>query len=242
MAEIETNAGKFKDAAYTAGADGVHIELEFHPGKGVDAELFGMVQMVNTIKGGAVQSINPTVKDRSIPAGETGAGNHIDNFPSSTNPQYAATNPAGNTDLSGGTLPSAPSLQFGWHYKNSSGTELTQHAAMQDTPSLPGAGANSSQKFETTVLATKGKQAGTYYGSVTWGWEKDSAGKFQKLPLTLKSAGAPSEIFRRAAEVWNTAKSSSGDANIPLPLPQQSSGAIEQGNDLPAPKGDTRVA
>jgi len=245
MAEIETNAGKFKDTAYTQSANGVHIELEFHPGKGVDAESFGMVQMVNTIKGGAVQSINPTVKDRSIPAGEDGAGSHIDNFPASTNPQYAATNPAGNTDLSGGTLPTAPSLQFGWHYKNAAGTELTQHAALQDTPNLAGAGANSSQKFETTVLATKGKQAGTYYGSVTWGWEKDSAGKFQKLPLTLKSAGAPSALFQRAAEVWNTAKSSGGDANIPLPIPPKvkASSAIENGNDGVMPShGDSAMA
>ncbi len=237
--EIETNAGKFKDAAYTAGTNSVHIELEFHPGKGVDAELFGMVQMVNTIKGGAVHGINPTVNDRSIPAGEAGAGAHIDNFPASTNPQYAATNPAGNTDIAAGTLPTAPSLQFGWHYKNGTGAEQSQHAALQDTPSLPNAPANSSQKFETTVLATKGKQAGMYYGSVTWGWEKDAAGKFQKLPLTLKSAGSPSDIFRRAAEVWNTAKASNGDANIPLPLPSR---AIEQGNDAPAPSGDTRPA
>jgi hypothetical protein len=233
MAEIETNAGKFKDAAYTESANSVHIELEFHPGKGVDAELFGMVQMVNTIQGGAVQAINPTVKDRSIPAGEAGAGSHIDNFASSTNPQYAASNAKGNKDLSAGTLPSAPSLQFGWHYK-SGGTEMTKHAALQDTPSLPGAPANSSQKFETTVLATKGKQAGTYYGSVTWGWEKDSAGKFKKLPLTLKSAGAPSDIFKRAAEVWNTAKSSGGEANIPLPVPGAAAPAAPGGS----PKGD----
>ena len=156
MAEIETNAGKFKDAAYTAGTDSVHIELEFHPGKGVDAELFGFVQMVNTISGGSVQSINPTAAARSIPSGEEGAGNHIDNFTSSTNPQYAASNASGNTDIAAGTLPSAPSLQFGWHYKDSGGAEKTQHAAMQDTPSLPSAPANSSQKFETTVLATKG--------------------------------------------------------------------------------------
>ena len=71
MSDIDTNAGKFKAAAYTESANSVHIELEFHPGKGVDAELFGMVQMVNTITGGAVQAINPTVKDRSIPAGTT---------------------------------------------------------------------------------------------------------------------------------------------------------------------------
>lgn len=63
---------------------------------------------------------------------------------------------------------------------------------------------NSGQEFETVALAVEGKQAGTYMGSVSWGWSIDGAGTFTQKPLTLVSKGDPSKSFIAAAKQWNS--------------------------------------
>ena len=73
--------------------------------------------------------------------------------------------------------------------------------------------------FETTALATKGAQAGTYYGSVRWGWRTDAAGGVTKIDLQKVSDGVPSSTFLKAAGIWNPGKSSTGAANVDLPIP-----------------------
>jgi hypothetical protein len=78
---------------------------------------------------------------------------------------------------------------------------------------------NSHQIFETSALATKGVQAGSYYGSVRWGWRTDDAGKFMKIDLQKVSDGVPSSSFLKSADLWNSGKSSAGVANVPLPIP-----------------------
>jgi hypothetical protein len=222
MANVDTNAGKFtvEDTDYkaNAGQDGVSIKITFKAGPGVDARKFGMVQMARSEAAGS-WVYPPGTKDRGIPSGEQGAGNMIDRLGTARNPMYAANNPPAGTskdskNLDAGTT-NAGWGEHGYHYKD--GTTEKDHAAtLIDAPAIPGAGANSNQRFETTCLAIEGTQNGTYYGSISWGWEKDAAGVFKKLPVTLVSAGAPSAIFQRAAEVWNSQKTGGVD-NIQMP-------------------------
>ncbi|MGB8191535.1 MAG: hypothetical protein WCF67_06425, partial [Chitinophagaceae bacterium] len=77
---------------------------------------------------------------------------------------------------------------------------------------------NSAQVFETAAIATKGTQAGTYYGSVQWGWKTDAAGTHSKIDFKVISEGAPSSTFFKAAQIWNAAKSSTGADTVDLPI------------------------
>ena len=95
-----------------------------------------------------------------------------------------------------------------------------QDGILKDTPRMPHGDKNSRQIFETTALATKGTQAGTYYGSVRWGWRTDAAGAYTKLPLEKVADGIPSSTFLKSAEIWNTGKAAGGAANVKLPVPE----------------------
>jgi hypothetical protein len=54
-------------------------------------------------------------------------------------------------------------------------------------------------------LAIEGTQEGTYYGSVTWGWKRDTASTFSMIPFKAVSQATPSVNFLTAASVWNAA-------------------------------------
>lgn len=152
-----------------------------------------------------------------IPAGEAGAGTGIDRLPAYGNPLYAADKPAAKDGLAD-TATHAGWGQHGWRYTDSAKKTQKQDAILKDKPQLFSTRKESSQVFETTALAVKGAQSGTFYGSVRWGWQKDAAGKVSKLPLTLVSQGVPSATFGRASELWNTAKTSEGKDTIDLPV------------------------
>src|SRR5262249_21766206 len=55
----------------------------------------------------------------------------------------------------------------------------------------------------TTALALEGPQKGSYYGSVSWGWTMDSAGKYRQQDLKLASKGDPTSRLLDAAKAWN---------------------------------------
>ena len=196
-------------------ASGVDIVLRFKPGKYVNAKKIGMVQMVNSKSAGKVVALNKAVAARSIPAGKSGEGSHIDQLESFRSPLYAT----GKTSAKD-TLASTPTKavwgRHGWRYTDKAGKLHKQDALLKDTPQLAPA-PDASQIFESTALAIAGQQEGTYYGSVKWGWETDAAGKFTKLPLSVVSKDVPSGIFAEAAKLWNTGKTSKGKATIGLP-------------------------
>lgn len=195
---------------------GVDIELRFKPNKHVDAKQIGTLQMVNSIDKGTPIAINDTVKDRSIPAGEEGAGFHIDQSASNRNPLYAVEGaPAADKKLTD-TGANAGWGQHGWHYKDETGKIQEQDALLKDTPTLPDRGANASQTFESTALAIEGAQEGTYYGSVRWGWQTDAKGDFTQLPLSVISNDVPSGTFAAAADKWNSSKTDSGEETLDL--------------------------
>lgn len=197
---------------------GVDMVLRFKPGKNVNAKLIGMVQMVNSVDRGKPLAINPTVTKRSIPAKEAGAGFHIDQAPANRNPLYAVEAPPATDTKLTDTGATAGFGQHGFRFTDKSGKLQKKDAILRDSPQLAGRGKNAEQRFETTALAIKGAQEGTFYGSVQWGWRTDAAGTFSKLPLKTVSQGAPSGTFGRASEIWNKSKTSKGKSTIDLPV------------------------
>jgi hypothetical protein len=216
-----------KKAPAAQGWRGLDIKLKFKPNASVDAELIGMTQTAQTVIGGA-PAFTPTTAKRSIPAGdaeplntggavgETDEGAHIDRAGGYNNPIYPVDDAASVSLDDTSTWP-------GWgehgHHYTQAGVIKEHDAKLIDEPRAPGAAKDSRQIFETTALATKGAQAGTYYGSVRWGWRTDSAGTYTKLPFTKISEGVPSSTFLKSAEIWNPGKSSTGAANVDLPVP-----------------------
>jgi hypothetical protein len=200
--------------------DGIDIELHFKPGPKVDSSEIGIVQKVTSKDKGAVVAVNPTVTARSIPAGNAGEGAHIDQLANYRNPLYA-TGAGAATDKLGDTATNAQWGQHGFRFPGPFGTTIQQDAVLKDTPELSDRGANASQIFEDTALALAGTQQGATYGSVQWGWQTDAAGAFTKLPLTKVSDGVPSDTFKKAEELWNKGKDSSGADLIKFQTPTQ---------------------
>ncbi|HEY7637522.1 MAG TPA: DUF4157 domain-containing protein [Gemmatimonadales bacterium] len=234
--KVKTLGGEWDTDTYTDVSDGtdnigVKIDLKFTPQPPVDATKIGLVQTANSIDKGKIVAVSETVKSRSIPKGEKGveAGAHIDRLSAYGNPLYATGAPAPGDTLKA-TATEAFWGQHGWHFKDGAGVQQVQDAHLKDEPALPGRGKNASQIFESTALAVDGTQAGTYYGSVRWGWRTDDKGDFSRLPLSLVSAGVPSPTFMRSADLWNKGKTSTGADTIDLPTATVASGAIAPAN------------
>lgn len=232
--KVNTWGGEWDTDRYSISQSGqrrsADIKLRFSPNDTVNAELIGLTQSVRTIhnkkpfyinsdlfyKGRAIQSGDAITVDAAT--GETDEGTMIDRLKSYNNPIYAVdTLPSTSLD---DPSTSATWGQHGYHYKDSKGTLHDQDAILIDAPGIGSVDVSkdSAQVFETAALATKGTQAGTYYGSVRWGWRTDSKGNFSKIPLSKGSEGVPSSTFMKAAEIWNAAKSSTGAATVNLPL------------------------
>jgi hypothetical protein len=222
--QVKTRFGTFEvdRSEYRANddGDGVTIRLRFVPGPEVDASRIALVQIANSIVDGRPEAINNSIviRHHSIPAGEPGAGFHIDQDPPNRNPLFIVdAQPPGNDDLSAG-IAVAFFGGFGSRQRESDGTEMVQPATLFDLTHLVDAGPRSEQRFETYGLAVEGPQRGTYYGGVSWGWAMDMSGRLEVTPLALVSPDTPSAIFARAAEIWNQSVTSDGAPTIPLPI------------------------
>jgi hypothetical protein len=226
----------------TDGVRGVDIKLKFSPNSNVDAELIGLTQSVNSIVNNGVVSGNDTIKKRSISAsdaitvgGQSDEGTHVDRLHTRNNPIYGSSDiNAGktieNTETDNNTttdptqvgnpnIPGGANATYQLGYRKKVGSSWpTKNAMLFDGPTLPGAEKNSKQVFETTALAIKGTQKDTYYGSVQWGWQTDSAGTHNVIPFKEVSHGTPSSSFMKAAELWNSSKTSSGGDTVDLPV------------------------
>jgi hypothetical protein len=208
------------------GLRGLDIELKFKPNDLVDAELIGLTQSVQAFVAGA-PNLTPAAATRAIKsgdaeaintgAGETDEGTAIDRAGGYNNPIYPVDSAASGSLADTSTSPGWG--QNGWHYKDKASKVQHQDAKLIDTPMRGGAQKDSRHIFETTALATKGAQAGTYFGSVRWGWRTDGAEAFTKIDLAKVSDGVPSSTFLKAAGIWNPGKSSTGAENVDLPIP-----------------------
>jgi hypothetical protein len=107
--------------------------------------------------------------------------------------------------------------QLGYHYMN--GKILNQaDAKLRDRPSQIGVDKNSSTMFEVAAIGLKGVQAGTYFGSVRWGWSTDATGNHNLLPLQVSSNQVPSSSFLKAAQLWNAGKTKDAADMVQLPI------------------------
>ncbi|HEU4593877.1 MAG TPA: DUF4157 domain-containing protein [Pyrinomonadaceae bacterium] len=220
---------RYEDLHDAAGTQvGVEMHLKFHPGARVRADLIGLTQVAEGVVNG-VQDTLAIRGERSATRG-AGVGRFVDRLAGYRNPLYATTRdvvPGGDAANMGdyATAPVVPldsaqqadmsrvrrgitgirSMGLGrlGFRKVINGAFVTRAAELYDTPTLPGAGPNSEQVFETAALAVSGPQNGTYYGSVEWGWRKDAAGAFNCLPMHVVSQGVPSAEFLTAADIWN---------------------------------------
>ena len=218
-------------------ARGVDIVIKFTPEAPADAELIGLTQTIKSVKKKKPYFINnnKTLKARALGAGDPNEGTYIDTLDDRNNPLYlgqslgagqtladtnVSSNTTGNPNVVDNTFDASTGAnthhQLGWRYKSGK-TWKTQDAMLYDGPTLFSADKNSAQIFETTALAVKGKQVGTYYGSVQWGWETDDAGVHSKIPFKVINHGAPSDVFMRAANAWNTSKDATGADTVDLP-------------------------
>jgi hypothetical protein len=230
MVPLKTSGGEWDKSNYNlitpsspAGLRGVDIEIEFNPNPSVDAELIGLTQIVTSIKKKKPYFIRNVIKDRSIEAadaqtvnGVSDEGAHIDRASTYNNPIYPVNSqPSASLD---DTSVSSGWGQLGYNYTNSAGALKHKKATLIDGPTLNNSQIDSTQIFETTALATRGVQSGTYYGSVRWGWETNSGGTFKKLPFEVVSQGVPSSTFMKSAEIWNASNVATGDPTVDLPI------------------------
>ncbi len=209
------------------GVRGADVTIKFKPNNDVNAERLGLTQSVQSYVGGAL-SLTPAAATRAIPAadakgintgkGETDEGTAIDRASGYNNPIYPVQSAASKSLADKNT--SAGWGQIGWHYMDKANKLHHQDATLIDKPRRSGASKDSRQIFEVTALATKGVQAGTYYGSVRWGWRTVGSAKLTKIDLQKISDGVPSSTFVKAAGIWDKGKSSTGAANVKLGAPE----------------------
>jgi Domain of unknown function (DUF4157) len=210
---------------------GVEMFLKFTPSTKVDAKQIALTQAATGKVGGtSAAAADPNYGRRSATSG-AGQGQFIDVLPGFPSPLYStAAKPTAGADASRLTsYPTVPStaltpaqvtaqetttgitgatrMGFGKHgfrFMEAGVLKGPEAAELYDAPQL-GTANDSEQIFESTALAIEGTQKDTYYGSVAWGWKRDTAGKFSMIPFKAISQGTPSANFLTAASVWNAA-------------------------------------
>lgn len=219
MTEAATDFGIFRFTTFRVNdrGNGLNVAVDFVPGIGVDAEAFGMVQVVTSLLLGQPFVIDgdATLRARSIPSGED-AGAHVDQDPTNRNPLYALVSEDGSPEaLASGRL--SRSLGSLGRRHRQGGALLVAPAQLVDDPKIHEKG-DCEQRFETACLAIAGAQRHVWYGSVTWGWQR--TGDTIELRMPKRRAGrGTSATFRRAVEIWNRSRARSGAPTLPLPLP-----------------------
>jgi hypothetical protein len=199
---------------------GAEISLHFTPGKGAPyGDKIGLIQTVTALAGG---KSDPT-HDEAVPLnkegraidrgkGEGGARN--------TNPVYGAHN-TGDSHASELThnVPKAGENTYGKRKRAGKNTP----ARLWDQPSSTPGPEAISKSFETAAVVLEGKHAGTYLGTVAWGYKRDAGAKKPVLAptvLTKVSDGNPTPEFLEAAQQWNDqGQTDEGDKLVPVPIP-----------------------
>jgi hypothetical protein len=211
---------------------GANITIKFKANANVDAEKIAFVQTALSVKDGKVHNKyegdkKKVAESRAIPAGKTGAGVHIDQFPNIRTPLYGMTGSSGE-DLAS-SQPAKKLTEIGWHYTDANKKLQNNDAMLHDEPDLTSGDMYTEasdvmqsewhQHFETTALAIAGNQKGTFYGSVQWGWSKKSTDVAPSLmDFKTKSKDVPSPVFIDAARLWNVSVTTEKKDSIDLPV------------------------
>jgi hypothetical protein len=210
---------------------GANIKITFKANENVDAEKIALVQTARSVMDGKVRNIfDRDTKEKQVNAGRMipkgpDAGTHIDQLPKVRTPLYGFTEHRGD-DVSE-PQPSGVA-EIGWHFKDDKGKLRQQEAWMKDKPDLNSGDIYKkasdvmkqgwSQTFETSAVAIAGRQKGTFYGSVQWGWWRLPSETFTHLAFGKKADAAASPAFMKAARLWNTSETSEGKPTIDLPV------------------------
>jgi hypothetical protein len=217
--KVKTEGGTWKAERYVAverfsgkWAWGASMRLSFTPGDSVDATKIALVQTVTTVKNNAFYYHGSrTTEERAIKEGAS-----IDQAPESRSPLYA-DNPKKTTGLLGEAPVQEGAGEHGYRYRESLESSWKVKAAwLRDIPHLRDITQFSSQIFETTALAVAGKDQGTYYGSVSWGWYTRGA-QVYLYPLSVESQGSVSKFFKESVTKWNETQTREGEAPQKLP-------------------------
>jgi hypothetical protein len=203
--------------------NGVDIHMSFVPGEIVECPKIGLTQSILNQQATAA---DPTTlapyqygdaeyqqeqRDRGISGAQEGGGQPggrmIDRAAGNINPLYPTNNPTDATGAvnSRAALGDSPEVAF-WgqhgHRNRTGGSFDVKDAILIDTPWLPGQ--LTSQTFETTAVCVEGRMAGTYLGSVKWGYNKDASGVHVHA-FEVASMGVPTSAWMAAAGKWNDA-------------------------------------
>lgn len=232
---------------------GINIYMKFKPMPGLDAEEIGMTQIAKGYIGGHtgknISDIGEKTRRKhfitpesssgiSEVHGEEEEGFHIDQGQKNVSPIYTTEGTSKKIKSLADGPNSWPATAVydkkgvvtgyvGWgKYGYPQKTGEDRNAELLDTPTFGDVIPDAGQLFETTALVTKGALAGTYLGSVKWGWTRTAAdatnpvGVFTKHPFELASKGAASTTFLKAAAQWNISQTSKKEETIDLPLPE----------------------
>jgi hypothetical protein len=213
---------------------GADITITFKPNKLVDAEKIAFIQSALSVKDGTpdqkyrANAIDAKVaSSRTIPAGQTGAGTHIDQDPRQRTPIYGATGSRSESLKGAEPATSKPVTVIGKHVP--AAPDKNVDPVLHDEPYLNTGDIYTDisdvmtsewhQQFESAALAIDGNQNGTFYGSVEWGWSKKVTDIQPQLKdFKTKSDNVPSSIFRQAARLWNVSVASDGKPSIQIPV------------------------
>ncbi|MFZ0870793.1 MAG: DUF4157 domain-containing protein [Rhodanobacter sp.] len=178
---------------------GAMLHLKFSPDKKVvDAQEIAFVQAITTFRNNQPFFIGNTEESRSIPVGDIGEGLHIDSFRTEKSPFVTQ--------------------QPGAHFSDKK-TETTGDAEMIDTPGFKIWDSDSAEMTATTsAVATKGKQAGAFYGAVQWGWTRAEKKPPKKIEMTATTSPLPGgTLFKKIAGLWDASMTSGKEATEHLP-------------------------
>ena len=166
------------------------------------------------------RSIKSGTRSRSTPAGRrarpTKAPTSTARAPTTTRSTRSTTRRA-RRSRTGARSPGWG--EHGFHYKDSTGALKERDGKLIDRPRLSGSATDARQIFETTAIATKGAQAGTYYGSVRWGWRTDERHLHEAPAVQGLRRCALLDVPEVGRAVEREQESSTGANTVDLPVP-----------------------
>jgi hypothetical protein len=124
----------------------------------------------------------------------------------------------------GWTIDRIDQRKYGWYGYNNDGTpagnvspgNTNTDATLLDDPG--DSAVNQRWEFETCAICKKGKDSGTAYGCITWGFTVDKDGNLTSLKSGF--GGGPSKDFNSAVDSWNNqAKGPADKRNDPGQVP-----------------------
>ena len=239
--KVTTSGGVFETLKYEAWGPsrpdviselgvGAEIELTFDPANAPPGDKVALVQTVKAVKNAKRDDDTDALyKQLAGKEGEPSYLTAIDRQGVSDTSRVANTSPVYGADNKskekiGSRL--SDNLPDEGNGSNSYGVRnrfsKNKLARLWDKPSSDADWENEvSKHFETTAIVVEGKKAGTYLGSIRWGYKKKMEARKPELDpavITKVSDGNPSADFLHAAKRWNETTNEE-NALTPLPIP-----------------------